>query len=203
MYVEHAFPIFMNKVAAEEAHVARQTYQINLMLFQERDRLAIVGFAVQVFRLDTAVSETEFTGFGQAGRRGAIRKNEPNLAVQMAAQDVGGNGLEIRSAAGKQDTESFFVQRLILEQTKPEFGPGEGARRGSGEPPHNSGSDAKSLQVNNFGLGLSFLRNDVSDLVDRLAQTSEDGTRRLEISRRHEQDHPDAKVERPPVIVLG
>ena len=108
MNIENAMWKLRNEATAQQAHVTRETDQIHAVGLQKNGHLRIKLSAVAAGGLDGAAGETKFAGEREAGGLGLIGKNEANLTVQLTAQDVAGNGFEIRSPARQKDTEPWF-----------------------------------------------------------------------------------------------
>lgn len=89
-----------NEATGEKAHVTGETDEVDLVLVKQGGNLGVEFGAVHSRRRDAAVRQAEFTRFGETGCIGAICKNEPDLAAEVALQNIPGDGFEIGTAAG-------------------------------------------------------------------------------------------------------
>src|SRR6185312_2973648 len=106
--VQNAIAELVDEMAAEQAHISGKAYKINSVLAQEIHHPPVVIVTVHALRFQRSAGEAEFAGAGEPRRAGAIRKNEANFAVELSAEDVTGDGLEVRTAAGEKDAKSPF-----------------------------------------------------------------------------------------------
>ena len=72
------------------------------MLFERGDELAIVGLAVEPLGRERYGFEAEAAGGVEARSVGPVGDDDGNLRRDFTGGDAGGDGLEVRAAAGEQ-----------------------------------------------------------------------------------------------------
>src|ERR1043166_464214 len=106
MNVENAHGKLADEVAAENTHVARQADQTNIVVAKFGHKLAVVDLAVQTFRRQNHSVEATLESQGDAGSLGPVRDDDRDLCVEASGGDGIGDGGEVWSAAGEEDSET-------------------------------------------------------------------------------------------------
>ena len=99
MNVENAIGKRRNKKGRQKAHVACEADELDFVLVQDRDDLAVVSFAFQAFRRNRAGRYAASFGTIEAGRALAVAEDNGDFRVWYPARrDAFRKSLEIRTA---------------------------------------------------------------------------------------------------------
>src|SRR5438094_4393881 len=115
MNMQDAIGEFRDEVRREQAHIARETNQIHLVLVEHRSDLAIVNFAFKAFRRNHARANTPSLGALDSRGTLAITDNNGKFCVGDAARRHRfRQSLEVRAAAAQQHANALPHKRETL-----------------------------------------------------------------------------------------
>ena len=121
MNIENAHRKFADENTAQDAHVSRETNQIDFVPAKFGDQVTIVDLAVQTFRRKNDRIQAAFARSLDGRCVRAIRNHHRDLGVEPALGDRIRDGQEIRAAAGKQNPElgSSMCRRRVRRAREP------------------------------------------------------------------------------------
>ena len=106
--VEDAVGEGAHELGRDEAHVAGQADEIDLVLVEAREHFGIVVGALAAGRGDRDGGEAKLARRGEAGRIVAVGEHDGNLRAEQALLLDGlGDGKEIGATAGEKDAKTF------------------------------------------------------------------------------------------------
>ena len=104
--VEDAVGEGADEVRREQAHVAGEADELDVMLAESGDDVGIVLGALAAAGVEGEGGEAALAGGGEAGSVGHVRDDDSNAGVGDGARaDRVGDGEEVGAAAGEEDTE--------------------------------------------------------------------------------------------------
>src|SRR5271154_3007579 len=110
MDIQDALRKCLDKLRREQAHVSGEADQVGSMLPQGGDDFGIVLGALATIGLDDQRGKAALPSRGYTGRVGAIGDDNGDLSAnEFSGMDTVGNGQEVRSQAGKQDSQLFPI----------------------------------------------------------------------------------------------
>jgi hypothetical protein len=109
MNIQDALRKTLNEVRRQQAHVAGQTHQIDLVFVQNGNDLAIVRFTLKPSRRDDLRGNTSRAGTLNSLRAFSIRDDNRDLRIRNSARgNAVRKGFKIRAPPAQQHTYAFF-----------------------------------------------------------------------------------------------
>jgi hypothetical protein len=107
------------KIWRKQAHVAGQTDEVDFVLIEDRDDLAVIRFALQTFRRNRSRRDAARFCAIEAGRAFAVADDYRDLRVgNSAGNDALRERFEVRTAAAQQHAYALLHKQKTLTQPR-------------------------------------------------------------------------------------
>jgi len=107
------------KIWRQQAHVAGQADEVDFVLIEDRDDLAVIRFALQTFRRNRSRRDAARFCAIEAGRAFAIADDYRDFRVgNSAGCDALGERFEVRTAAAQQHAYALLHKQKTLTQPR-------------------------------------------------------------------------------------